>query len=722
MKVIQETGPAPITSGTMDTVDIGISRSREGQLMILNVLSNTLYTDKISAVLREYGCNAFDANVEAGKATTPILVKLPNRIDPTVCIRDYGFGMTEPQILYTFCLLGESTKRSSNAYTGMLGIGSKAGFAYGDSFTVTSFAKGIKTIYNCYRDQGVPKLAKMFTEPTSDPDGVEIKIPVRQQDIAEFVLKAERVFRYFRVRPTITGGAVMFNRNPSEFSGKSWRYIGDGKSVAIMGNVGYDLSASAIGDIGVHFSKFISAGIELDFEIGELEIAANREGLQYRDHTKKEIVAKLRQVAKEMGALFSTKIASAKSEWEAKILYDLIEVRRTCPANRYAYGVSLKDILSGNVTWNGKTITSSRVELGLKLPTPITTIQKLRNEAAVITYHKSSSYVRLQKTLEPEHIAASNRHVLCINDLPRLSPSRVNGFFHTDPTKERLTIFTFTTPAAQAAYMKEYLPDAPYILLSSIAPYVAPIIAGSISGPSVHRNKHARKAFTLNEASTINRYADARSLYWDTTAVDYKDDGGVYVILNGFWVCTDHVIGYDHPEDFRAQVKEFRKAGLLTGPVYGFKYERKDKLGPKWIKLADHLKDQLIKLDTPKFRQELIDYVAAKAYNASKYIDSEHRKLFDTGTPVRTLLDEVDRMLNPNHLDKMELLRTQSGKPWIKPMALTPLPKATVDLTALEAAVMNRYPMFNLVPRPVGATASARQIKLIADYVQLMEK
>ena len=56
------------------------------------ILSSGLYSDKITAVLREIACNAVDAHVAAGKADEPIEVKLPTALDPSFYIKDWGTG------------------------------------------------------------------------------------------------------------------------------------------------------------------------------------------------------------------------------------------------------------------------------------------------------------------------------------------------------------------------------------------------------------------------------------------------------------------------------------------------------------------------------------------------------------------------------------------------------------------------------------------------------
>jgi HSP90 family molecular chaperone len=59
-----------------------------------SLLSDKLYKDQLTAILRELGTNAYDAHVEAKKADIPFIVTLPNSLEPTLTIEDTGIGMS----------------------------------------------------------------------------------------------------------------------------------------------------------------------------------------------------------------------------------------------------------------------------------------------------------------------------------------------------------------------------------------------------------------------------------------------------------------------------------------------------------------------------------------------------------------------------------------------------------------------------------------------------
>jgi hypothetical protein len=717
MKVIQETGAAPLTSGGMETVNIGISDNAEDQLMILNVLSNTLYTDKIAAVLREYGCNAFDANVEAGRGDQPIEVRLPNKLDPTVAIRDFGFGMTEQQILHTFCKLGRSTKRSSNAFTGMLGIGSKAGFAYGDAFTVTTYAEGLKTIYNCYRDKGAPRMAKMHTEASDAPDGVEVKIPVRQSDISEFITKAERVFKYFKVRPIFHGAKLDLDRDKPAFSGTNWRYTGGGDSVAIMGNVGYDVSPEALGTsaalmYGGKIYALLKAGVEFDFNIGDLEVAANREGLQYRDHTKKAILAACQQVSAEIGAVFTAKISGANSLWEATKLYGEAFDRRGA-ADYYTriHSSNLQSIVGSSVSWKGHTFKDGRFHLGNQENDP---------EVSLVCYIRQPAHYRAKtrKDINIQQVYTTGTDLI-INDLPskKCSPLRITGHFDRNPDTKNLVVFNFKTPAAELRYWKlRNLDGAPTINLSTVAPAVN-VSIGSSGSPSVHRSKHSAKAFVLTETLQAGRDQWVRSSWWDTDTIDY-DGAGVYVALDGFWVEGANVVNSMDGGILAASVRQMRAGKLLDGiKVHGIKTPRVPKLGKNWKTLREYLAAEVTRIFADKSAaQDLADFKHAAGY--SRKFDSKYAKAWPVGSLVRDLLDRHWEMSNPKkHTELMEYMISPDRVKWVK----TPtLPNPSVNLNDLEKLVYQRYPLLKRCPESANASTVMRAEMIT--YVQLIDK
>lgn len=109
--------------------------------MVMEMLAK-LYSEPLSAAIREYVSNAVDANVEAG-VTKPVQLTLPERDnDGTLKVQDYGKGLDYLSIVSVFANFGTSTKRDSDNLIGGFGIGSKSGLAVSNDINVVSICNG----------------------------------------------------------------------------------------------------------------------------------------------------------------------------------------------------------------------------------------------------------------------------------------------------------------------------------------------------------------------------------------------------------------------------------------------------------------------------------------------------------------------------------------------------------------------------------------------------
>lgn len=286
------------------------------------LLSSGLYSDKIAAVLREIGCNAFDAHTEAGTPDRPIVVKLPNRIDNQFYIRDYGPGLSHEDVMNLYTTYFASTKQNSNDYTGAFGLGSKSPFSYTDSFTVLSVHGGIKRTYSAYLDnQGSPTISKL-TESSAEADwlhGVQIGFPVKVEDFSNFQQTATKIFKWFKVTPKIEGAAAI-PVTPPKFSSPDFDFYPTSgiRAGAIMGNVYYPVDMNIMkGTTGLlNFTNVIS-GIVLKLKIGDVQVTASREQLEYTPATIALLTEKLKKALEYIGNDIATNLRTAKT-WEEK--------------------------------------------------------------------------------------------------------------------------------------------------------------------------------------------------------------------------------------------------------------------------------------------------------------------------------------------------------------------------------------------------------------------
>jgi hypothetical protein len=231
---------------------------------IFSILSDSIYVQKIDAVIRELCCNAYDAHIEA-RQDKRFLVKLPSELDPEFRVRDFGLGLSQEEMsMYT--TYGESTKSFSNVYIGAFGIGAKSPFAYTNVFNVTSYQNGKGRAYSMFVEDGAPQMTLMGEFETDDPSGLEVFFPVRLSDIWDFQYRAVQILAFMADRLEVRGVPDRWHEELDlEVKKYEWidaPYIGQGYQTSrvsldtkwsslhiLQGNVAYEMSMSEVIEI-----------------------------------------------------------------------------------------------------------------------------------------------------------------------------------------------------------------------------------------------------------------------------------------------------------------------------------------------------------------------------------------------------------------------------------------------------------------------------------------
>jgi hypothetical protein len=306
------------------------------------ILSDGLYSNKIRAVIRELACNAVDSHVGAGKADVPFEVHLPTMLEPWFSVRDFGVGLNRDQVVNIYTTYFESTKTDSNAYIGALGLGSKSPFSYTENFTVTAIKDGIKSIYSAFiNEQGVPSIAEMSSEETTEGNGVEVKFSVtNRNDYNSFREESRQVFTWFKLRPNVIG-ADNFKHLEQQYKEQNiipgvhlriethsyYDRNSSNNSIAVMGNIAYPLGKMPEPQKNLgHLAELLECGLVMEFDIGELDFAASREELSYVPSTLINIKKKLEQLNANLAIHLTKKADAIKCEWE-RALYLCQEAR-----------------------------------------------------------------------------------------------------------------------------------------------------------------------------------------------------------------------------------------------------------------------------------------------------------------------------------------------------------------------------------------------------------
>ena len=270
---------------------------------ILTILSSNLYSDPISSLIREYCSNALDSHREA-KVDEPILVEFKKDINDNwyFLVQDFGVGISKERFYDIFINLASSTKRNSNEFIGMWGLGRLSGLSYTNQISITSIYNGIKTIYIMYKDGTKINIDETLSIKTDERNGVTIKINVKDNDVDEFKNKIPRELQFFSsiyldIDESLDNKHYPIGRfnyfkikdnkyykistlNPFE------SYTNSIKTRILLGEVTYPLEIDKLKDKNIVDNRY---DIYLKFDIGELEVIPNRENLLYSEKTIKAI-------------------------------------------------------------------------------------------------------------------------------------------------------------------------------------------------------------------------------------------------------------------------------------------------------------------------------------------------------------------------------------------------------------------------------------------------
>lgn len=357
MKLAHTSAPVEVSGGSQSS---SFSIAMNGKAF--RVLSDTLYQNKIGSIVREVSCNAKDAHVAAGTPEKPFEIHLPNDFEPWFSVKDYGVGLSPEDMVNVFTVYFQSTKDNSNDAVGAFGLGAKTPFSYTDQFTVTSVKDGMRRIYSAFiTESGVPSVREMDASPTTDHNGVEIKLSVKREDYSKFIDEVSSQLRFFKVKPiihnnrnfafkSVSENLVIDSANVAISSdsagyGQSWAHI-------IQGDVGYPLDIKQVrekmsADNQRLLSTLEGSQVRFYFNIGEIGVTASREGVEYNPHTIASINAKLDVVRVELTKFIMDNMKSLKTVWDKAAF-----LNSTPAIGRLAKGANI-DLPGVTKTYNG---------------------------------------------------------------------------------------------------------------------------------------------------------------------------------------------------------------------------------------------------------------------------------------------------------------------------------------------------------------------------------
>ena len=549
------------TSGVLRERTYNISTDQKDRAQIMALLRQGLYTDPILAVLREYGANGWDAHRSVGKHNLPIQIHLPTSMSPTLTIRDFGPGLNDDGVFDVFTTYGRSPSRESDDLNGSLGCGAKSGFAYSDSFTVTSWHDGWKRIYNSVlvtveipvlNEDGSPALdsdgdprteevdeqkMQLLYEESCDPQetGIEVSIAVRSSDVWDFTRKARKLYRHFRPQPDIN---VELTPHPAAEVALKHGTIEESKDngwYALMGCNPYRIDMEQFQDrAGMEiFNTLKRLSGTLQFEIGDVTIAGSREALRYTKGTKKKLIAKFEALIEEF-VIHSLKVLKDNTlqPWDARCRVQVLN--------------------------------------HLKLPVPKEYKPMVANHVRLDGPQTGFVLVTCENVATANLSVADDTRILIQDDSRALKGFALNTHdVVAKPLNE--TTVAETQAAVQALIAANNLQGLPIVMLSTLA-WQPPV--GSRRRQAGQANKkHRVRSFVLDPK---NLHREPKSKRWEITD-RVPEDTDVFIVMSGFKATTDdaHCGGYGLYSMYSEDAMLARNLGVEMPPVYGYKTTKK---------------------------------------------------------------------------------------------------------------------------------------------------
>lgn len=588
---------------------------------IMGILSG-LYADPIKAVIRELSVNANESHKASGNKS-PIKVTFPSTSGPTFIIKDEGLGLDIDEFGKLMASYGSSGeyKSTSNEYTGGFGLGCKAPAAYTDQWTITCIKGGRKWVLVCFKDEfGVPAFDTLEESETDEPNGVEVKLPVKANDIDRFRSTAVEVFNVFRVKPTVT------NATPDEhlalhlvaqhvvLAEDNWQMTDPNEethSYVVMGDVRYPINYNSF-KLPDDLAVATNLGITFEIEVGGLQVAPSREALMYTPMTVKRLTAEIKKVIDSLAQVVESRIQSAPTWWDACIEANIFKSRHYNSDSRMD---NLLKKIKNKVLWKGQ-----KVDGIIELPMVTVGGEKIQHPDLSVTLCGWRNWGKNRLRQESPHSIMVNRfsQVFLVPDKKNFRTGRLKYAYANDRIKDNATVYVITCKKDWDDLCKTHTELAK---IKYVDYHTLPEPPADTSGSSQSYDKNAKhtkgKAFELD--MDLARHTSKQSDHWKLINGEFTEDD--------WWIEIEKFepvgVSRTSNSNLKKLVQELTQAKLLKGRLLAKK--KGEEIPEDGVLFAVGLQDAMTRMF--KDNQALGELVWRRL--EFDLCDTEERTIFD---------------------------------------------------------------------------------------------
>ena len=608
---LAETTDSLRVSQPFDNTDFSIG----DPLIIMEYLRKNAYSNPKRSICQEVMSNARDAHREVGTPNKAIEVRLPTRLNPIWSCKDFGPGISPDRMDKVVTKFGNSTKRDSNNFTGGFGVGFKLPWSYTDTFLINTVCN-INGTFMKYAyaavigDNRVPKLIQLADPvPTDEHSGTTISFNVDAKDFHDFTNYSYEVCQYWNPHPNIVNGDnSRWKDTEYKFSQPTWGIVKERQyndpNIILIDSIPYTLNLNNLGTMVKEEEKEILKHLSCHFRfnVGELTVSLNREGLYYDDKTIKSIILRFREMIKWINKHFEDLIAAQTTLWDAAIaLKEATSFFNNCRG------------VFKTTTWRGKIVPTNSVKGGFT--------------TKIITYERDIA--RIRRRTKENYFNFTKNSKLVLEDAKR----KIEYQFELDPTLQIVYVLKYQENIVDPKkskdtwdkwYADHQIADLQPIPIDSLP--VAPRKARISSGTNTDSTPNIRiKTYIWKSGGFIDAEVGSKVL---------KNGSGVYVPCYRRHAMRDNSCEHEMDDSVVGNIISALHDSKLV--VYGIQKDLLPHLGKNWVSLYDYFKAELLKAaaDLKVPVGYLVDFVSNQ-FNEKIKKDQGFGKI---------LLDNVDKL------------------------------------------------------------------------------
>lgn len=308
-------------------LDASIDKDNLG--FLFDIVSKQMYRRPINSIVREITSNCFDSHIEA-KVDDPVIIKFDeDEAGDYISFIDVGVGMSPDRMEKVYSKYFSSSKRESNEFIGMFGLGSKSPLAYTDMFYLNTNFDGKRYEYIIHTGNKTPRIDLLIEDETEQRNGTEVRIYMKKaSDRALFYTACETELKYFD-NVYVDCSFDSFDNEYTILEYNTFKYrsgdVYSNQLHLIIGKVPYPINWEELG------ISSISVSVGLKFEIGDLLVTPERESIRYVEveiekgvfkSTKQIILDKIKDFKQEITDLYNKELVTEFEDYEDYLTYN----------------------------------------------------------------------------------------------------------------------------------------------------------------------------------------------------------------------------------------------------------------------------------------------------------------------------------------------------------------------------------------------------------------